>query len=161
MGTLVFVFLVKFFDCTLSVLKTLFLIKSRFFISSVLNSLSAVLFVFVADTMVNASGEMKGWIAFVIFLANLTGGYFPSKVLDNLEGDRLFVFVVTAPSLDKGIALADNFRKCGLPVSTAIIYGKDVEKTLSIKVYAENKEDSKIISSYLTEDFKWHIVEAV
>lgn len=63
----------KFADCSLGVLKTVFLVKNKFFVSLVLNSLSAALFIFVADTMANAPAEAKISIAAAVFLANLTG----------------------------------------------------------------------------------------
>lgn len=161
MGVLLYVFLLKVSDCSLSVLKTVFLVKNRFFISSCLNSLSAALFVFVADTMANAPEEMKVWIAGTIFLANFAGSYIPPKIVNRLERDRLFVFMITAPSFEAGIELADRLRGCDIPVSTSVVYGDNVEKTLSIKAYAESRQDSKVVSSFLGEGFKWHIIEAV
>lgn len=160
-STLFYVFILKLCDCSLSVMKTVFLMKNKFLVSSCLYSLSAALFVFVADTMANSPVELKGWIAFVIFFANFVGSYFPPRIIKRLEKDRLFVFMVTSPTFDEGVQLADRLRAYGLPVSTSIAYGDDVEKTLLIKAYAESRQDSKMISSCLDERFKWHIVEAV
>ena len=53
---LITVFLMKFADCALGTLKTVFLVKDRFFVSSIFNSLSAALFIFVADAMANEQG---------------------------------------------------------------------------------------------------------
>ena len=151
----------KFADCSLGVLKTVFLVKNKFFISSILNSLSAALFIFVADTMANAPSEAKMSIAAVVFLANLAGGYFPPMLVDRLEKDRLFVYMITAPSMEDGTELADDLRRHNIPVSTSVVYGKEVEKTLAIKAYAVSREESRIISRHLSDEYKWHIVEAV
>ena len=159
--TLISVFFMKFADCALGVLKTVFLVKDKFFISSILNSLSAALFIFVADAMANASSEAKISIAAVVFLANLTGGYFPPKLVDKLEKDRLFIYAITAPSFEDGTELADNLRRHNIPVSTTIVYDKDIKKTLAINAYAVSREDSKIISRHLTDAYKWHITEAL
>ena len=158
--TLLSVFAMKFLDCALGVLKTVFLVKNKFFISSVLNSMSAALFIFVADAMANAPAEAKMSIAAVVFLANLAGGYFPPKLVDRLEKDRLFVYTITSPSFEEGTEFADDWRRHNIPVSTLVVYGKDIEKTLAIKAYAVSRDESRIISRHLTDGYKWHIMEA-
>ncbi len=159
--TLLSVFAMKFLDCALGVLKTVFLVKNKFFISSVLNSLSAALFIFVADAMANAPAEAKMSIAAVVFFANLAGGYFPPKLVDRLEKDRLFVYMITAPSFEEGTELADDLRHHNIALSTSVVYGKEVEKTLAIRAHAVTRSESRIISRHLTDDYKWHIVEAM
>ena len=158
--TLLSVFAMKFLDCALGVLKTVFLVKNKFFISSVLNSLSAALFIFVADAMANAPAEAKMSIAAVVFFANLAGGDFPPKLVDRLEKDRLYVYTITSPSFEEGTELADDLRRHNIPVSTLVVYGKDIEKTLAVKAYAVSRDESRIISRHLTDGYKWHIMEA-
>ena len=65
-------FLLKFFDCALGTIKNVFLIKEKYLISSICNSLSAMLFIFVADIMANSDSSDKMTIALIVFLANLT-----------------------------------------------------------------------------------------
>lgn len=158
---LITVFLMKFADCALGTLKTVFLVKDKFFISSIFNSLSAALFIFVADAMANAPSEDKMTIAGIIFLANLIGGYLPPKLLDRMKADRLFIYVITAPDLESGKKLADDLRQHNIPVSTTIEYDKKLIKTLTCKAYAVSREESRIISRHLTDDFKWHIIETI
>jgi hypothetical protein len=155
------VFLMKFMDCALSTTKTVFLVKNQFFVSSILNSLSAALFIFVADAMANAPADQKLWIAVVVFLANLTGGYFPPKLIDRFEDDKLFVYIVTPDSFDSGKELADSLRAHNIPVSTNITYDTNLNKVLSVKAYAQSRQESKIISRHLDDSMKWHIVEAI
>lgn len=160
-ATLISVFTMKFADCSLGVLKTVFLVKNKFFISSVLNSMSAALFIFVADAMANAPSEAKMSIAAVVFLANLAGGYFPPKLVDKMEKDRLFIYAITAPTFKDGAELADDLRRHNIPVSTTVVYGKEIEKTLAINAYAVTRDESRIISRHLTDEYKWHIMEAI
>ena len=61
------VFLMKLADCALSTMKTVFLCKNRFFISSVLNSIAAVLFILVAESMTVAPEDKKVYIKLCIF----------------------------------------------------------------------------------------------
>lgn len=159
--TFLAVYVMKFSDCALSTLKTVFLVKNQFFVSSILNSLSAALFIFVADAMANAPADQKLWIAGIVFLANLTGGYLPPKLVDRMESDKLFVYVITPQSFEEGKVLADNLRAHNIPVSTTVVYGKYMNKTLDIKAYAQGKEESKIISRHLDDSMKWHIIEAI
>lgn len=159
--TFLAVYLMKFSDCALSTLKTVFLVKNQFFISSILNSLSAALFIFVADTMANAPSDQKLWIAGVVFLANLTGGYLPPKLVKRMESDKLFVYVITPQSFEEGKDLADDLRAHNIPVSTTVVYGKYMNKTLDIKAYAQGKEESRIISRHLDDTMKWHVIETI
>lgn len=151
----------KFADCSLGTLKTVFLVKNKFFISSILNSLSAALFIFVADAMANAPSDQKMAIAAVVFLANLTGGYLPPKILNRIESDKLFVYIITSPDFNSGKELADDLRAHNIPVCTTVSYNKTMEKSLDIKAYSQSKEQSRIISHHLTDEYKWHIVEAI
>ena len=159
--TFLAVYLMKFSDCALSTLKTVFLVKNQFFISSILNSLSAALFIFVADTMANAPSDQKLWIAGIVFLANLTGGYLPPKLVKRMESDKLFVYVITPQSVEEGKDLADDLRAHNIPVSTTVVYGKYMNKTLDIKAYAQGKEESRIISRHLDDTMKWHVIETI
>lgn len=155
------VFLMKFADCSLSTLKTVFLVKNKFFISSIMNSLSAALFIFVADAMANSQPDQKMLIAACVFFANLTGGYIPPKFIDKMEQDRLFVYVVTSPTFDSGTIFADKIRELNIPVSTTISYDKKLNKVLTCKIYSSNRKESKIVESYLTNDYKYHVIEAL
>lgn len=159
--TLLSVFAMKFADCSLSTLKTVFLVKNKFFISSIMNSLAAALFIFVADAMANAPSDQKMAIAAVVFLANLTGGYIPPKFVERIEKDKLFVYLITASNLESGKELADDLRAHNIPVCTNVSYNTDMEKSLNIKAFAQSKEQSRIITKRLTEDVKWHIMEAI
>ena len=159
--TFLAVYLMKFSDCALSTLKTVFLVKNQFFISSILNSLSAALFIFVADTMANAPSDQKLWIAGIVFFANLTGGYLPPKLVKRMESDKLFVYVITPQSFEEGKDLADDLRAHNIPVSTTVVYDKYMNKTLDIKAYAQGKEESRIISRHLDDTMKWHVIETI
>ena len=121
MEIFVSVFVMKFMDCALSTMKTVFLCKNKFFISSVLNSLAAALFIFVANSMAMAPEDQKNWIALTVFFANLIGGYFPPKFLDRFEADKLFVYIITAENFDEGKNFADKLRELNIPVSTTVI----------------------------------------
>lgn len=151
----------KFMDCALGTLKTVFLVKDKFFMSSIFNSLSAALFIFVADAMANAPQGDKMMIAAVVFLANLAGGYLPPKLLNRMQADRLFVYVVTSPTFREGTKFADDLRRHNIPVSTTITYDKELRKVLTCKAYAISRDESRIITSHLTDEFKWHIMEAM
>lgn len=160
--TIIYIFILKFSDCALGTVKTLMLVKNKFFLSSVANSLSALLFIFVADSMANSDPDSKIWIALVIFIANLVGGYFPPKLIDKLEEDKLFIFNITSSSIEEGKILADQLRELNIPITTSVSYNKEINKVLMIRAYSESRDKSKIILTYLRElpEFKWHIVES-
>lgn len=167
MFTLITVFIMKFLDCALGTCKTVFLCKNKFFISSVLNSLSAVLFIYVADFMANSQDDLKNYIAVTIFLANLAGGYLPPKILDVIEADKLFIYVITIENLEDGKIFADSLRELNIPVSTSIIYDKKINKCLLCKAYCGTKNESKIVDEKLKTfeeaggKTKFYIVDAM
>ena len=121
------------------------------------------MFIFVADAMSNAPTEQKGLIAIAIFVANLTGGYFPPKILDRFEKDRLFCYVITCTDLEQGKFMADKLRELNIPVSTTISYGDNVEKQLTCNVYCNTRKESKIVDSFIkdNDNYKYHIVQAL
>jgi len=151
-------FLLKFFDCALSTIKNVFLVKEKYFLSSVCNSISAMLFIFVADIMANSATEDKWIIALIVFVANFTGSYFPPKFLNRIEADRMFIFNVTADTLENGMIYADKLKELNIPVSTSVVYDSNTNKTLRITAYSENKQQSSIITHYLKDEFKYHII---
>lgn len=159
---IVITFLLKFFDCALGTIKNVFLIKEKYLLSSICSSLSAMLFIFVADIMANSNSDDKFVIAVIVFLANLSGSYFPPKFLDKIESDRLFIYIMTADNLDNGFKLADTLRQLNIPVSTTIVYNDKLEKTVSITAYSKSKEQSNIIVFQLNQvfngHFKYHVV---
>jgi Na+/melibiose symporter-like transporter len=159
---IIITFFLKFFDCALSTIKNVFLIKEKYLLSSICNSLSAMLFIFVADIMANTASEDKWIIALIVFFANLTGSYFPPKFLDKIESDRLFIYIMTADCLENGFALADTLRELNIPVATTIVYNDKLQKTLSVTAYAKTKEQSNIIVYHVNKKyeghFKYHVV---
>lgn len=158
------VFLMKLADCALSTMKTVFLCKNRFFISSVLNSVAAVLFILVADSMAVAPEDKKVYIAIAIFLANFLGSYFPPKLMERFEADKLFIYVITAKNLEKGKEFSDKLRELNIPVSTTVVYNQETEKSLSCNAYCNTRKESKIVDMILkeySEDVKYHIVDAI
>jgi len=160
--TLLIVFLMKFTDCALSTAKTVFLVKNKYFVSSIMNSLAAALFIFVADMMANSESDMKIWIAAVVFLANLLGGYIPPRLIDKVEKDRLFIFQITSSTFENGTEMADRLRELNMPVSTNTGYDKYMNKILICNAYASTRKESKIISSVISNyDCKWHVVQAI
>lgn len=162
MFTLLIVFLMKFTDCALSTAKTVFLVKNKYFISSIMNSMAAALFIFVADLMANSESDMKIWIAAVVFLANLLGGYLPPRLIDKVEEDRLFIFQITSDTFESGAKMADKLRELNMPVSTNTGYNKSMDKILICNAYASTKKESKIISSVIKEyNCKWHVIQAI
>ncbi len=158
------VFLMKFADCALSTLKTVFLVREKFFVSSVLNSLSAALFIFVADAMANSTDEMKILIAGAVFIANLMGGYIPPKLVRSFEEDKLFVYVITAPTFDEGIKFSDLLGEMKIPHTTTVSYTEragEIEKVLTVKAYAGTKDESREVHSLLKPGFKYHVIETL
>jgi uncharacterized protein YebE (UPF0316 family) len=151
-------FILKFLDCALSTIKNVFLIKERYFLSSVCNSLAAMLFIFVADIMANTDGGEKYLIAIAVFLANFIGSYLPPKFMDKMESDRMFIYNITADSFENGMAYADKLKEFNVTVSTTVAYDSKTNKTLQITAYSQTKQQSTIIVNCMKKKFKYHVI---
>lgn len=119
-----------------------------------------MLFIFVADMMANSTGDDKYAIALLVFLANFIGSYFPPRMLDKFEQDRLFVYAITSDTLDTGKDFADKLRQLNIAVTTQIVLDKHMNKVVCCKAYSKNRDESRIIKNCLNEEptFKYHIV---
>jgi hypothetical protein len=108
--------------------------------------------------MANSSSDDKIVIALIVFFANLTGSYLPPKLLDRIEADRLFVYVITSDTVESGFKFADTLREMNIAVSTLFVHDKHLNKTLQIHAYSQNKAQSHMIKSNIQENFKYHVV---
>lgn len=160
MITYITVFLLKALDCAMGTLKTVFLIKNKNFMSSIMNALSCVFFVMVASITANTQSDNRDLLYVTIFFANLVGSYCPTYLMSKFEKDRLFVYVITSQTFDSGTRLADRLRSLHIPITTTVDY-LNTEKVLTIKAFAETKEQSTVIDNMLVKGYKYHVIQAI
>lgn len=151
---LVILFIVKLFDCAFGVLKTMFIVKDKYFFAAVCASLSVVFFVYSAQQ----SGE---YVYVTIFLATFLGNYLPPKVLNYLKKDKLFIYEVMSNDLTTGKEFADKLRAYNLQLSTNVCFNNELKKVVSCRIYSQSKATSRLIEESIPDSFNYNIITAV
>jgi len=154
-GGIVLAFILKLLDNSLGTAKTIFLAKGKYLLGSLFNALSTF-FYLAAIVSVAKTSSMAGVIAMCV--ATFLGTLIPSLIIKKAEPERLFIFDITADTLESGKAFADELRERNIPVRTYFTYDKKLNKTLACNIYCSTKEESKLVESLIRPNFKWHLI---
>jgi hypothetical protein len=150
------VFFLKIMDCALSTIKSVFLYKNKNFLSSIFNALSTFFYMSMIVKMTKANDSLT---IFIICLATFIGSYLPTFLLDKLEKDKVYIFVVTPDTNENGKEFADMIRENNIPIFTFKGYNENLEQVLCCKIFSESKKQSTLIENMIPEGFKYHVLE--
>lgn len=148
------VFLLKLIDNTLGTMKNIFLNKEKFFWSSLLAALSTTIYMIAVVRIAKSDGIIS---IMAIFVATFIGTLVPGLVVKKSEKDKLYIFDITADNMDSGKEFADTLRSANIATKTSVVYNKMMKKTLSIKAYCANREESKMVNEFIYPDFKYNV----
>lgn len=148
------VFILKLIDNTLGTIKNILLIKEKFFSSSLLAALSTTVYMLMVVKMAKSDGILS---IMAIFAATFIGTLIPGLVVKKSEKDKLYIFDITADNMDSGKEFADILRNANISTKTSIVYNNVMKKTLSIKAYCTNREESKVVNEFIHPDFKYNV----
>ena len=146
----------KMADNALGTVKTLYLSKGKFFGASIFASMST-LFYLLAIVRIANSNDMASILA--MCAATFLGTLMPCYLIKKSEREKLYIFDVTADTLDNGKQFADIVRDNNIAVNTSVVYDKNMKKTLLCKIYCATKEQSKMINDLLKNknEFKYNV----
>lgn len=153
LGEIALAFILKLLDNSLGTAKTIYIAKGKYFLGSLFNGVGT-LFYLIAIVRIAKTSNMAGIIAMCI--ATFVGTLLPCLIIKKSEPERLFVFDITADSLDNGKIFADALRNKNIPVRTYFTYDKHMNKTLACNVYCSTKEESKTVEELLQPGFRWN-----
>ena len=148
------VFLLKLIDNTLGTMKNIFLNKEKFFWSSLLAALSTTVYMITVVKMAKSDGIIS---IMAIFAATFIGTLIPGLAVKKSEKDKLYIFDITADNMDSGKEFADILRSANIATKTCVVYNNVMKKTLSIKAYCANREESKMVNENIYPDFKYNV----
>lgn len=148
------IFALNLLNNTFSTLKTLYLAKDRYLAAGLANTVGTF-FYLIALVRVAQDNNVLGITA--MCLATFIGTYVPGEVVRRAEGDRTFIFDITADSIVTGETFAAQMVAAGLPVKSGIVLDKHMTETVEIKVFCQTKEESRIVKNALPDTFKWNI----
>jgi len=148
------VFILKLIDNTLGTMKNIFLIKEKFFISSLLAALSTAVYMFMVIKMAKTDDVIS---IIAIFTATFIGTLIPGIAVKKIEKEKLYIYDITADNIDNGKEFADILREANITTKTSIAYNNVMDKTLSIKAYCSNKKESRMINDIISPTFKYNV----
>ena len=153
LGEIAIAFILKLLDNSLGTAKTIFIAKGQYFLGSLFSAVGT-LFYLLAIVRITKTSNIAGIIAMCI--ATFVGTLATSLFIRRVEPEKLFVYDITADTLENGKAFADALRARNIPVRTYLTYDKHMKKTLACNVYCSTKEESKMVEELLQPGFKWN-----
>lgn len=147
-------FIFKTLDISLGTVKTIYINKEKYIVGAFFNSFSTF-FYLIAIVQLTKSNDMYSIIAMCI--ATFIGTYLPGLLVKKSERDKLFIFDITADSLNSGKEFADKVRHHNIAIKTYSSYDSDMNKVLSCKVYCSIKEESRLVNKIIPANFKYNV----
>lgn len=147
-------FLLKLFDNMLSVGKTISLSKDRYFTGALFNACGTFFYLTIITQIAsNDSVSAKIVMCFAAFVGTLV----TSKLIKKSERDRLYIFDITSDSVDSGKLFADVIRENDIAIKTNVTYDKNMNRTLSCKVYCNTRAESAIVKDVIPSTFRYNV----
>jgi hypothetical protein len=94
-------------------------------------------------------------VSFAVFLGTLL----PQYVMKRFQKDAVWIYEITPTSSTIARELADTLRENNVPVTTVVVYTKEKEKTLHLKVYSQSKEYSRLIEDLIPKSCLFSVSE--
>jgi len=148
------VFLLKLLDNTLGTMKNIYLVREKFLFSSLLAAMSTTVYMVAVLRMAKSDGILS---IIAICAATFIGTLIPGLVVKKSEKEKLYIFDITADNMHSGKEFADILRIANIATKTSVVYDKTMIKTLSIKAYCANREESKLVNEALSPAFKYNV----
>ena len=147
-------FLVKIMDNSLGTFKTIYLNKEKYFFGAMFSAFSTFFYLIGVQQVAKDSG----WLTIsVMTFATFIGTYLPGFFIKRIERDKLWIFEITASSLEEGKKFADEIRELNIAVKTTVSYDSDMNKVLTCKTYCSTKHESRIINELIPQKFHYHV----
>ena len=155
-GEILIAFILKLSDNALGTFKTICIAKGKYLAASLFASLSTMFYLLAIVRIANSS-NVYSMIA--MCCATFLGTLLPAKLLKRTEKDKLFIFDITSNTCDNGVVFADMLRAKNVALNTSVVYNRDMEKVLLIKVYCQSKAESRLVLEELKNEdaFKYNV----
>lgn len=137
---------VKIIDNIISTEKTLLTQKNKALAASILVTISQFLF-YILITEVVADSNMASIV--VVSIASGVGSYIAFYINNKFSKETVYINIITSNDKEKMKAFGDHMRAEGIKVVTMPTYGDDIEKTLTALVFANTRNQSKLIDKYV------------
>jgi uncharacterized protein YebE (UPF0316 family) len=137
---------VKIIDNIISTEKTLLTQKNKALAASILVAISQFLFYILISEVVEDNNITS---MIVVSVASGIGSYIAFYINNKFSKETVYINIVTSNNKEKMKAFGDHMRAEGIKVVTMPTYGDDIEKTLTALVFANTRNQSKLIDKYV------------
>ena len=141
--------LIKVIDNVVTTEKSLLTYQNKALAASILVTISQFLF-YILITEVVADSNMLS-IA-VVSIASGVGSYIAFCINNKFSKETVYINIVTSNDKDRMKAFGDYMRAEGIKIVTMPTYGDDIEKTLTALVFANTRNQSKLIDKYIANN---------
>lgn len=138
--------MVKIIDNIISTEKTLLTQKNKALAASILVAISQFLFYILVAEVVEDNNITS---MIVVSIASGIGSYIAFYINNKFSKETVFINIVTSNDKEKMKSFGDHMRADGIKVVTIPTYGDDIEKTLTALVFANTRNQSKLIDKYV------------
>ena len=140
------VFIVKIIDNILSTSKQILIQRNRAVLAAITVILSNIIFYKLINVVGSSSSDLY---VYIIAFASGIGTLLALIISNKLSKDRTYVNIILNDDKEVMMEFRDWLKDNKITNLTTDGYTKDWNKTLAITVYAETKEQSKLIDEYI------------
>ena len=137
---------VKVIDNIVSTEKTILTQKNKAIAASILVIISQFMFYFIIKEVVADSNLLS---IIVVSIASGIGSYIAFYMNKKLSKDMVYINIITSNDRRKMKAFGDYMRSENIKIVTFEAYNDNIEKTLTALVFANTKDQSSKIDSYV------------
>ena len=135
-------------DNVITTEKSLLTHQNKAVAASILVAISQFLFYMLITEVVADSNIIS---ILVVSIASGIGSYIAFCINNKFSKETVYINIVTSNDKEKMKDFGDHMRAEGIKVVTMPTYGDDIEKTLTALVFANTRNQSKLIDKYVEE----------
>ena len=139
---------IKLLDSVLGTGKTILTQKNRGVLAALTVTATQLIFFEVLDDVMTADSDLKMW---VVSIASGVGTYIAILINQKLSKEKVYINNILSDDREAMTALCNYLREHKIKNLVTDSYTKDWGKTLAVTVFAETKEQSKLVDKYIAE----------
>lgn len=145
-ANLILLFVIKVVDNILNTSKTILIQKNKAFLAALSVVVSQVIFYKLIDAVNKSDNDLT---MYIIAIASGVGTYLAVILNNKFSKERTYVNVLLSDNKEAMIELRDYLKEHKITNLATDGYTKDWNKTIAITVYAETKEQSRLLDKYI------------
>ena len=143
---LLIIFIIKILENLIGTAKTLLVQKNKALLAALSVVITQVMFYKIIAEVSAAEGFL---VIFIISIASGMGTLIAVKLGDKFSKERIYVNVILSDDKEFMIELIEFLRRNKITNLASDAYTRDWTKTIAVTAYAETKDQSKLLDSFL------------